>query len=272
MIKNLALMSYCFHGLLNVGAMNVFGYLETVKYRYGLDTADLWNGFFDSYDPCYVDLIKQNIDERGLHVVNFACDMAHVWDDDPETMKQNEQTAWKCIDAAERLSAKSVRIDAGIREDWMSAKKLDYVSKKYREYCARAAEFGASLGTENHWGATKVADNIERLFEAVDADNFGLLLHLGRWNDADPAIRERNDLKLINKTMHLHINRETCLDAARLLPPLVKAGYGGCWSVEAGDSSDEYNTAAIMLAHVKNALCPLDYDGAWKDGPPSVNG
>lgn len=39
--QNFAVMSYSFHGLRNLGAMDVFGYLETVRYRYGLQTADL---------------------------------------------------------------------------------------------------------------------------------------------------------------------------------------------------------------------------------------
>ena len=37
---NFAVMSYSFHGLRNIGAMDIFGYLETVRYRYNLQTAD----------------------------------------------------------------------------------------------------------------------------------------------------------------------------------------------------------------------------------------
>ena len=31
--------------------MDVFGYLETVRYRYGLRTADLWNRTLASIEP-----------------------------------------------------------------------------------------------------------------------------------------------------------------------------------------------------------------------------
>jgi len=265
-------MSYSFHGLMNVGAMNIFGYLETVRHRFGLNSADIWNGFLSSYDPSYIKMIKENIDERGLTVVNFACDEAHIWDNDLEKRNKYEENSWKCIETAEIMGAKSVRIDAGIRENEMSDEQLDYVSKKYREYCKKAASFGARLGTENHWGATKVKSNIDKLFEAVNENNFGILLHLGRWTEDDPVKKEAIDLALIGRAMHVHISVEVCTKAEKILPPLPEAGYNGCWSIEAGNSVDEYNTAAYMLAKIKSVLCPLSYDGKWKDGPPSVNG
>ena len=40
----ISIMSYSFRGLLSTGKMDVFGYLESVKYRYGLDAADIWAG------------------------------------------------------------------------------------------------------------------------------------------------------------------------------------------------------------------------------------
>ena len=89
--QNFAVMSYSFHGLRNLGAMDVFGYLETVRYRYGLQTADLWNGMLDSTEEPYLQMVKAAIEERGLEVVNFCCDRAHLWDNDPQTRYENEQ-------------------------------------------------------------------------------------------------------------------------------------------------------------------------------------
>jgi len=274
MNKNIdfSIMSYSFHGLLNVGAMNVFGYLETVKYRYGLSTADIWNCFLENYKPGYVAMLKDNIDERGLKVVNFCCDMAHIWDNDPEIRKQNEETAWKCIETAETLGAKTIRIDAGVREKHFSDEQIVYVSDKYKEYCKKAASFGAKLGTENHWGATLDIGNIELLYKHVDMDNFGILLHLGRWGETEADKKERNDLQIAGRAMHIHLDFNKCVEADRYLPPVLASGYGGCWSVEAGGSINEYNNAAFMLAQARRVLNPLTYDGAWKDGPPSVKG
>jgi sugar phosphate isomerase/epimerase len=266
---NFAVMSYSFHGLHNVGAMNLFGYLETVRYRYGLLTADIWNGFVERYDDNYIKLVKQNTEERGLTVVNFCCDGAHVWDDDLEVRAKNEKMAWDCLKFAKAIGAKSVRIDAGVRDEAFSEEQLAYVSSKYKEYCAYAAGFGAKLGTENQWGASTNFRELNRLFDAMEGTgNFAMLLHLGNWKDAENS--DAHDREMISRAMHIHIDYEHCADADRVLPPLADAGYTGCWTVESHKSTNEYNNVAFQLAQIKRVLAPLLYDGAWRDGPPSV--
>ena len=44
----ISVLSYSFRGLLSQGKMDVFGYLESCEYRYGLDAADLWNDFLST--------------------------------------------------------------------------------------------------------------------------------------------------------------------------------------------------------------------------------
>jgi len=255
--NNFAVMSYSFHGLISAGAMDIFGYLETVRYRYGLSTADIWNGLIKSYDEDYLNLVKQHVDERGLTVVNLCCDGCHVWDDDPGARAQLEAKAWDCLRAARILEAKSVRIDCGVQGEELTDENLEYCGKKYSEYCRRAAEFGARLGTENHWGATRSIENVRRLFDAVTEKNFALLLHLGNWRDGDPDV---NDVEMIPRAMHTHINFEHCIDADRVLPPLVNAGYDGCWTIESHKGFNEYNNVAFQLAQVKRVIAPLYYN------------
>jgi len=270
-MNNFAVMSYSFHGLHNVGTMNLFGYLETVRYRYGLSTADIWNGFIESYDEAYIRLVKQNLDERGLTVVNVCCDQAHVWDNDIVKRAENERMAWNCLRFAKAVGAKSVRIDAGVREDAFSDEQLAYVAAKYKEYCVFASSFGAQCGPENHWGASTNFMQLNRLFAAMEGvENFGLLLHLGNWTDESAAQKAANDEAMIPRAMHIHINYEHCMDADNVLPPLAAAGYKGCWTVESHKSTNEYNNVAFQLAQVKRVLAPLHYDGAWADAPPSV--
>jgi len=258
---NFAVASYSFHGLLSIGAIDIFGYLETVKYRYGLQTADIWNGYLASYDKGFAKILKQGIDERGLTVVNLCCDDAHVWDNDPDIMRKNEETAWKCLELAETIGAKTIRIDAGVREDCLSDEQMEYVAKKYREYCQRAASFGAKLGTENHWGATRHIENVKKIFTAVDEENFGLLLHMGNWATEDPDQKDQNDVEMINRAMHIHIDYPHCEIAERVLPPLKKKGYSGCWTVESHFSTNEYHNVAYQLANVRRVVSPMNYDG-----------
>ena len=261
-MNNFSIMSYSFHGLHNVGAMNLFGYLETLRYRYHLRNADIWNGFLDSYDDDYLETIRLNLLERDLTLVNLCCDYCHIWDEDPEVRAANEITAWKCIHAAEVLGAKTIRIDLGVREDRISSEQLRYAASKYDEYCQAAAKFGAKLGTENHWGATFDPDSLERLFEAVSAENFGMLLHLGNWSVPDEE-KDELDRRFASRAMHIHLDYEHCVDAHRHMIPLREAGYTGCWSVESHKSTNEYNNVAVQLAHVKQVLAPMEYEGGW---------
>jgi sugar phosphate isomerase/epimerase len=257
--NNFAVMSYSFHGLLSAGAMDIFGYLETMRYRYHLNTADIWNGFFKGcYEDKFLKLVKQNVDERGLTVVNLCCDYCCLWDNDPDIRAQWEKVAWDCLKAAEILGAKTIRIDAGVHDATFSDEQLEYVAKKYQEYCKRAAEIGAKLGPENHFGATTHSPaEMKKLIKAVDRDNFGLLLHLGNWKNGD---LDQNDLEMINDAFHIHMNYEHCIDADRVLPPLAKKGYSGCWTVESHKGVNEYNNVAFQLAQAKRVLAPLYYN------------
>ncbi len=266
---NFAVMSYSFHGLRNLGVMDIFGYLETVRYRYGLFTADIWNGMLDSTEPDYIQKVKDAVDERGLTVVNFCCDRAHVWDNDPTTRAENEKRAWEYIRIGEVLGAKTIRIDVGIREEQASEEQVDYVVRKYQEYCDAAAKFGAKLGPENHWGASWDPELIETLFQRIDRPNFGLLLHLGNWFGTEEE-KDLCDRRFAPRAMHIHMNYEHCMDADRVLPPLKEAGYRGCWSIESHKATNEYNNVAFQLAQARRVLAPLNYDGSWKLAPPSV--
>jgi len=271
-MNNFAVMSYSFHGLQNVGGMNLFGYLETVRYRYGLRTADIWNGFIQSYDDKYIELVRRNLEERGLTVVNLCCDRAHVWDNNPEVMAENEKMAWDCLKFAKAVKAKSIRIDAGVREAEFSEEQLAYVSNKYKEYCAYAAAWGAKVGSENHWGVTRNYAQLNRLFDAMKGvENFGHMLHLGNWDVDDEAQKDAYDLAVIPFAMHVHLDYPHCMAAERLMPDLLKAGYKGCWSVEHHSSTNEYNNVALQLAMIKRMAAPLHYRGQWEVGPPSVN-
>ena len=106
------------------------------------------------------------------------------------------------------IGAKTIRMDAGVREDHFSDEQLDYVAHKFRAYCRRAVSFGAKMCTENHWGATRSLEDLKKLIAAVNEKNFGLLLHLGNWQTEDPAQRDRNDLEMISHGSH-HIASST---------------------------------------------------------------
>ncbi len=160
---NLAIASYAFHGLLRDGTIDLFGYLESCRYRYGLRTADIWNGMLRGTDMDYLVRVKQALVERDLVLVNLCVDGPHIWEDDPAVREQHYQTALTYLQVAEYLGAKTLRIDAGGRDDDWTPEQFDLIVQRFGEYARRAYESGFKVGPENHWGAEVVPANMRRL-------------------------------------------------------------------------------------------------------------
>lgn len=248
----ISIASYAFHGLLGAGQMDVFGYLESCKYRYGLQTADIWNGMLATTDEDYIRKVKQGLDERELALVNLCVDGAHIWEEDPLERERTHQNALAHLRVAETLGARTVRIDAGGKGNAFSSEAFDWVVKRYREYTQRAYDHGYKLGPENHWGPERVPASMLAIREAVASPAFGLLLHLGNWETVD---RDQGDQATASFAMHTHISWEITegpLPAKMKL--LADAGYTGCWGVEHHTGQHEYAEVAIQLGRVRSVL------------------
>ncbi|MBE3037355.1 MAG: sugar phosphate isomerase/epimerase, partial [Chloroflexi bacterium] len=134
--------SYSFHGLLEVGMIDVFGYLESCKYRYHVQAADIWNGMLPSTDDDFLKKVKDALKERELELANLCVDDAHIWEDDPTDQERNYQNALAHLKAAKFLGAKTIRIDAGSRGDTFTNEQFDLVVKRFKEYAQIAYDHG----------------------------------------------------------------------------------------------------------------------------------
>ena len=67
---DISIASYAFHGLFEEASIDLFRYLESCRFRYHLDTADIWNGMIPNLDPAYLKKVKHGLEERGLALVN----------------------------------------------------------------------------------------------------------------------------------------------------------------------------------------------------------
>ena len=248
----LSICSYAFNQMTKAGTMDVFGYMESCRYRYNLPAADLWHGTLASLDKDYLAQVKTGLDRRGLELADVCIDGAHIWEDDPEQREANYQRALANIEAAELLDAKTVRIDAGGGRETLewTDEQFDTIVSRYQEYARRAHDHGYLIGPENHWGAEAVPENLKRLCEAVDHEAFGVLLHLGRWHGGDV---EHGDAMIVPWVMHTHftpaLDDET-LEARMVM--LRDAGYDGTYSVEM--NTLRYNEVAVMLSRIRDVF------------------
>ncbi|MCS6775883.1 MAG: TIM barrel protein [Chloroherpetonaceae bacterium] len=255
---NISIASYSFHGLLAEGRIDVFGYLESCRFRYGLRAADLWNGLVGTTDTTFLKKVRQAVEERDMVVVNYHVDGVHLWEDDPDARQHNYTRALEHLRAAEILGARTIRFDTGGRLEPVSDEQFDYLVARYREYANIAAGFGARIGPENHWGLSLIADNMERIARAVDHPAYGVLLHLGHWEDGDEL---GGDRRLAPWAMHTHIDaRTTRTRLVEHLQILIDAGYTGYWGVEHHSAQNEYAEVACQLAEVQRVLARRQWE------------
>jgi sugar phosphate isomerase/epimerase len=267
--RKLSILSYSFHGLVRRGMQDIFGFMESCKYRYNLNTADLWNGhlapggtFIDpndkkNYVPLndeYIAKVKEALDERELLIPNLACDGCHVLDKDPEITKITNLRAWEHIKAARTLGVGFVRIDAGPqmtagKTDWTDA-EFDYIVKHYKEYARYAYDNGFKVGAENHMGPSIYWKNMKKLMEAVDHPGFSFCVHIGGWRGTEEEVAQA-DRECAPYAAHTHIPWNICEGPlVQKMNDLRNGGYQGYFSIEHHSARNEYANVAIQLAKV----------------------
>lgn len=250
----ISILSYSFRGLLNAGQMDLFGYLESCKYRYHLNAADIWSGFFPSTEESYLAKVKNGLVSRGLELADLCVDQAHVWDADEAVREANGQRAWSFLRAAVTLNARFVRIDAGSRNESWTPQEFDYIVSTYRDYAQFAYDNGFKVGIENHWGPERRWENLKAVYEAVDHPGFGVSCHLGGWTGTAEEVAEADRL-VAPWVSHTHIAWNICEGPLEeKLRTLWDAGYDGYYSVEHHSAQNEYSNVAIQLAQVENVL------------------
>jgi sugar phosphate isomerase/epimerase len=252
-MKNISLAAYSFHGLRSRGMMDVFGYIESLKYRYHLDMADIWNGYLSCYDDDYLKKVREALDSRGLTLQSLCCDMAHPWEDDPAARDKNNQLAADCLRAAEILGAKTVRFDVGVRADDITEEQYDVVAAAFNMYARRGHDNGYVVGPENHWGASRRLSVHRELYRRVDHPGYGTLLHFGNWLLEDGMSLEETDLSAAPMAAHTHVSFECAQKAVEFLPKVRAAGYLGAWGLEHHSGSDEYLKVEVQLGLIRLA-------------------
>lgn len=261
----ISLGGYSFNHLFLEGKMDVFGYLETVKYRYRLDAVDLWNAqiaerttpILTLADESYLRKVREALDEKELRLINLAVDTAHLWDPDPEMREALYQSALNHLKAAVILGAETVRIDTGgYGEQEFSEEAFHWIVTKYREYCRICSDYGIKIGPENHMGPSLIPKQLARIAQAVDEPNFGILVHLNRW-DQD---REDGNEIVAPWVIHTHFDANTAgsEEAPDIVRMLRRYGYEGHYSIEYNAQSNPYIEIEHVIAQVKKRLAEAD--------------
>jgi len=247
----LSVLSYSFRGLLSEGKMDVFGYLESCRYRYGLNAADIWNGFLTSMDEGYLKKVRDALDEREMVLADLCADGVHIWEDDPAAREKNYKYALANLKAAEILGARFMRVDAGGRNPTWSNEQFDHIVSRYKEYAQWAYDRGFKVGAENHWGTEGIWANLQKLYRAVDHPAFGISCHISGWQGTQ-AEKDEADRLVAPWVCHTHIPWNITEGPLQEKMTILRdAGYQGYYSVEHHTGRDEYAEVALQLDRVR---------------------
>lgn len=268
--------SFSFHRTIGAGEMDVFSYIDTCA-SLGCTQIDPWSAhlcppenaeavlkagknpnqsheLLAGVDNAFLERVAAHAKRVGLPFGTFAVDGAHIYEESPEAFASNRIRAEQWIDAAGRLGAAQIRIDAGGPAVLTDA-IFDRIVGGYHALLSRAKRAGVELLIENHWGPST---NPEQLIRILDAcPGLGLLFDTRNF----PAERREAARKLLApraRATHLKSKRfdPTGDDAddpmAACINILLDAGYTGVWGIESVPEDGEELSAArksIELLH-----------------------
>lgn len=263
--NKISILSYSFLGLFRAGKIDVFGYLESCRHRYGLDAANIWNGMLASTEEDYVKKVREALDERNLTLCVLTTDSTHVWDPDPSVRAKNKANALAHLNAARILGAEFVRVDAGgpaandrtspAAKAW-SNEAFDGIVAAFRQYSQYAADHGFKVGPENHWGPEGIWPNMQKLYKAIAPHpGFGLSVHMSQWQGT-PQEKDLADKESAPWVVAVHMDNNTCSGPlAEKMSLLRDAGYKGWYVVENhSGGQNEYSMTGIQVAQARAVL------------------
>lgn len=258
-----SIASYSFHRALASGQQDMFKYIEDSK-ALGMAQLDPWNGHlspvtdedtiikagqdperaaFAAQHDDYVIRVKAAADAAGLPFGCLAVDGAHIYEDDPAKRLTNRHSAYRWLEVAHKLGAAQLRIDAGGPAD-MPDDVFAIILEGYHDLIARAGEKGIEILMENHWGPSRIPENVVKILDAVP--QVGLLMDSNNW---EKGMQERGWELCGKYTRSVHVKtfgfdeagNDPSVDIARFIRLMVDAGYDGCWGIESVPrDGDEY--------------------------------
>ena len=269
--------SFSFHRLLAEGKQDIFKYITDCK-ELGVAELEPWNAHLSvvkdedavleaGSDPenaalsaqsdAYLHKVKAAADKAGLPFGCLAVDGAHIYEPSPEARRANRAVAYGWLEVAAWLGARQIRIDAGGPED-MPDDAFRIIVAGYHDLVARGVAQGTQVLIENHWGPSKIPENLVKIIEAVPG--LGLLFDTHNWA---PGTQERGWHTCARYARATHIKTfsfdergdEATTDIPRAMQILLDAGYDGPWGIESCPrDSDEYTGVRKAIALIRRVL------------------
>ena len=236
----------------------------------------------------YAKKIKAEADRVGIEINAYTIG-ACLYKDTQEEMDAEVERLKGQLDVANLLGAKVMRHDVcyGLGKTGNS-RSFDLMLPTIAENARKVTEYAATLGiktcSENHGFIAQDSDRVERLFNAVNHDNYGLLVDMGNFLcvDENPATAvsrvapyavhaHAKDMIASDKPFEGHsivtrggnyllgtVVGEGNVPVAQCIRILKKAGYDGFLSIEYEGREDCIDGIARGLKNLKKIFSELD--------------
>lgn len=285
----ISVSSYSFNQYIKEGKMTQFETISKAK-ELGFDAIEFINLDGETHEERIENAKKYKAEAKKLGLtINAYTIGADLFKEDPKEAKEEIDRLKKELLVAKELGASIMRHDVcytltkagnGRSFDLM----LPTISKNAREITEFAETLGIRTCSENHGMIAQDSDRVERLFNAVNHDNYGLLVDMGNFLcvDEDPQIavsrlapyaihaHAKDFLRKTSKCGAYKLETRGCnylaavavgegiVPVKQCLAILKKAGYDGFVSIEFEGAEDCINAISRGLENIKAFLKDLE--------------
>jgi sugar phosphate isomerase/epimerase len=183
----ISISSYSFDQLLSSGEMSQFDCIQVAK-EIGFEAIE----FVDILAPSglsleeYAEILSIECKRLEMPVSSFTFGSDFLTGSGGNTRAEIERVK-NMVDIAEILGAPYVRHDATTGDGRSFDSVLPILADACREVTSYAATKGIKTTVENHGYFCQDSDRVEKLYNAVGNENFGLLADMGNFLCADEA-------------------------------------------------------------------------------------
>ncbi len=211
--------SYSFQSYLRDGRMTQLDCVAQAR-RMGFDAIEFTDLAADTQQErlALAARIREQARALGMTIVAYAVG-ATLYHDTQQSCEEAVRTLMDKVDVAHALEAHVLRHDVCYKlASCGRARSFDGMLPTIAENARRVSAYAQTLGirtcTENHGFIAQDSDRVQRLFAAVDHDNYGLLVDIGNFLcvDEDPATAVS---RVAPYAVHVHVKDFTIHDTPR---------------------------------------------------------
>ncbi len=152
--------------------MSLFDWIDLAA-TLGVDGVEMYPGFFASFEPEYVEKVKQRAEAKGLEIPMMCCSPDFTQHDAEARAKELEKEKF-WIDLTAQLGGKFCRVLSGQRREDVSREDgVRYTVECIKEVIPYAAERNIVLNMENHykdgyWKYPEFAQRLDVFLEVIN--------------------------------------------------------------------------------------------------------